>query len=170
MYKWRATYHWKALNNFTSNLTSIGSLHTKLWASKVVRVPILEKNDIWVLVPWPGIEYTIRGKVVASPKSRLWWVLWKSVFTHGSSMHQKCSNYALTNLLFVLCRSMWIIELLVTLPHLEAPTCPFTPKVLQIKERAPTPYPSIVFTFRLAIEFIKDSRGALGEMFLFVNT
>jgi hypothetical protein len=27
------------------------------------------QNDIWVLVPWPGIEYTIKGKVVASPKS-----------------------------------------------------------------------------------------------------
>jgi len=27
------------------------------------------QNDIWVLVPWPGIEYIINGKVVASPKS-----------------------------------------------------------------------------------------------------
>jgi len=25
-----------------------------------------------VLVPWPGTKYTIRGKVVASPKSRPW--------------------------------------------------------------------------------------------------
>jgi hypothetical protein len=31
-------------------------------------------------------------------------------------MHQKCSNFTLTNLLLVLCRSMWIIELLVTRP------------------------------------------------------
>ncbi len=37
------------------------------------------QNDIWVLAPWPSIEYTIRGKVVASPKSGLWWVLWVRV-------------------------------------------------------------------------------------------
>jgi hypothetical protein len=28
------------------------------------------------------------------------------VFARGSSMHQKCSNYALTNSLFGLCKSM----------------------------------------------------------------
>jgi hypothetical protein len=28
------------------------------------------------------------------------------VFAYGSSMHQKCLNYALTNLLFGLCRSV----------------------------------------------------------------
>jgi hypothetical protein len=30
----------------------------------------------------------------------------ESVFACGSSVHQKCSNYALTNLLFGLCRSV----------------------------------------------------------------
>jgi hypothetical protein len=28
------------------------------------------QNDIWVQASWPGIENTIREKVVASPKSR----------------------------------------------------------------------------------------------------
>jgi len=28
------------------------------------------QNDIWMLVSWPGTEYTIRGKVVVSPKSK----------------------------------------------------------------------------------------------------
>jgi hypothetical protein len=43
------------------------------------------QNDIWVLVLWPSIKNTIRGKVVASPKSRLWWVLWVCVcmWVHG---------------------------------------------------------------------------------------
>jgi len=39
-----STYHWKALNegyNFSLNLASIGGLHTKLWAPKVVGVPTL---------------------------------------------------------------------------------------------------------------------------------
>jgi hypothetical protein len=30
------------------------------------------QNDIWVLAPWPGTKNTIRGKVMASPKSKTW--------------------------------------------------------------------------------------------------
>ncbi len=54
----------------------------------------------------------------------------ESVFVHGESVHQKCSNYALSNLLSSLCRSVWVIDLLVTLPspHLGAPTRPSTPQ------------------------------------------
>jgi hypothetical protein len=32
---------------------------------------VLGQNDICMLVPWPGIKYIIRGKVVASPQVRL---------------------------------------------------------------------------------------------------
>jgi hypothetical protein len=44
VWKWRATYHWKALNegyNFALDLISIGSLHTKFCTPKVVRIPTL---------------------------------------------------------------------------------------------------------------------------------
>jgi len=44
MCRLHATYRWRALDkgyNFASDLTSIGGLHEKLWASKVVGVPIL---------------------------------------------------------------------------------------------------------------------------------
>jgi hypothetical protein len=34
-----------------------------------------ERKTIWMWAPWRGAEYTIRGKVVASPKSKPWWVL-----------------------------------------------------------------------------------------------
>jgi len=40
--RWRVTYHWKVLNKgykFSSDFISIGGLHTKLWAPKVVGVP-----------------------------------------------------------------------------------------------------------------------------------
>ncbi len=40
---WHGTYHWKAFNkgyNFAKNFASIRGLHKKLWASKVVGVPI----------------------------------------------------------------------------------------------------------------------------------
>ncbi len=120
---------------------------------------ILGQNDIWVLVMWPCTKYNIRGKVMASPKSRPWWVLW--ICVHMWLVRApKCSNYALTNLLISLCRSVWVIDLLVNLPslHPEALACPFTLKVLWARERAPTPFPSIVFTSGLAVEFIKELR------------
>jgi hypothetical protein len=45
MCKWRLTYHWKVFNkgyNFTLNLTSIKSLHKKLWTFKVTKISISE--------------------------------------------------------------------------------------------------------------------------------
>jgi len=40
-----------------SNLISIGGLHEKLWAPKVIGILIM---GIWVLVLWPGTKYIIR--------------------------------------------------------------------------------------------------------------
>jgi len=51
-------------------------------------------------------------------------------------MHQKCSNYALTNLLFGLCKSLWIIDSLVirSSPHPRGPTClSYPPKCCELK-------------------------------------
>ncbi len=47
---------------------------------------VLWQKAIWMWAPWRGAEYTIRGKVVASPKSRPWWVLCVGVAC-GSSQH-----------------------------------------------------------------------------------
>jgi hypothetical protein len=137
-----ATYHWKVLNegyNFAFNLTSIGGLYTKLWASKVMGVLILgisrvlRQNDIWMLVPSTGTKYTIWGR---------WWFppspgrakSSESMFAYGSSVHQRCFSCTLTNSLFGLCRSVWIIDLLVNLPspHPKASTCPSTPKCYEL--------------------------------------
>jgi hypothetical protein len=80
------------------------------------------------------------------------------MFAHGSSVHQKWSNYTLTNLLFGLCRFVWIFDPLITRlnPHPKALACPFTPKMLRTRECTPTPYPFAIFTFGLAIESIKE--------------
>jgi hypothetical protein len=103
----RATYVWKDLDksyNFASNLISIEGRHAKLWGPKVARVPTLAisgfpfgslrtKCHLWA--SWRGIEYTIRGKVVASPKSRLWWLLWVRVgpwLVLTPKMFQLCTN------------------------------------------------------------------------------
>jgi hypothetical protein len=85
VWRWYATYHWKAFNkgyNFVLNLTSIGGFHKKLSASKVARVPISiisrllnwESQKTWHLgeAPWLITENTTRGKVMVFPKSGPW--------------------------------------------------------------------------------------------------
>jgi hypothetical protein len=49
------------------------------------------------------------------------------VYAHGLTMHKNCSNYALTNLLFSLCKYVGIINLLVICfnLHLGALSHPF---------------------------------------------
>jgi hypothetical protein len=90
---------------------------------------IPKQNDIWVQAPWLGINNTIRGKVLASPKPRSWWILWVHVYPWFVRA-PKCSNYALTNLLFGLCKFVWIIDSLIICPspHPEALARPSTPK------------------------------------------
>jgi hypothetical protein len=73
----------------------------------------------------------------------------ESMFAHGSFVHQKCPSSILTNLLFGLCMSMWVIDLLVTLPgpYLEVLAHIYTLEMLQAKEHTPTPHSSVLFTF-----------------------
>jgi len=83
--RWHATYRWKDLDegyNFALDLTSIRGFHTsygppKLWESQFwvfqdSNLGVPRQNDIWVLVPWLGTKYTIKGKVMASPKFGPW--------------------------------------------------------------------------------------------------
>ncbi len=87
MCKQHATYRWKAFNdgyNFALDLIAIRGLHKKLCAYKAVRIltvgissrdshlGVQGQKTIWMWPPWRGAEYTIRGKVVASPKSEPW--------------------------------------------------------------------------------------------------
>jgi hypothetical protein len=56
--RWRATYHWKALNegyNFSLDFISIKGLHAKLYGPKVAKVPTLTisgQNAIWMWASW----------------------------------------------------------------------------------------------------------------------
>jgi hypothetical protein len=143
MGRWHATYHWKALDkgyNFASNHTSIKGLHTKLWASKVAGDPIIGISGLPSASP--GTKWHLGANPMAKHivyyKGGRWWLppssnhveFCESVFVRGSFMHQRCSNYTLSSLLFGLCRSMWVLDLLVNLlsPNLEALTRPFTLK------------------------------------------
>jgi hypothetical protein len=162
MCRWHGTYHWKNINkgyNFALDLTSIEGMHKKLWASKVAGVPISGISRFPTQEPRDKMTFgcIVRGHAQRILLGGRWWLPsslgWgescESVFVCDSSMHQKCSNYTLTNLLFSLCRSVWIIDSLVTCcnPHLKVPTCPFALEMLRAKEHAPIPYPSIIFHF-----------------------
>ncbi len=173
-FRWRARYRWKVFDegyNFASNFISIGGLHTKLWAPKVVGIPTFGISGFplwslgtkWHLNAGPMAKHIVyyKGEGGGFPKSGLWWFLWVCVcpwLVHAL----KCSNYTLTNLFFHLCSSIWVIDLLINLPnpHLGISTRPFTPEALQAKEHGPIPSPSIVFTFGLIIESIKELDGA----------
>jgi hypothetical protein len=121
---------------------------------------VLGQNDIWVQAQWACIDNTIRGKMVAPPSPSCGESC-ESVFAHASLVHQKCSNYALTNLLFDLCKSKWIIDPLVIHPSpISKPNTPLYPKVLQSKEHTPTLYHSTIFTFGFVVESIKKFWGA----------
>jgi len=106
--------------------------------------------------PWLIIHNTIKWKVVASPESGPWWVVWVCVcswFFRAPKVLKLCTN----QLVVWFCKSVWIVDPLVTLssPHLGVLTCFSYPEVLRIKEHAMTPS-SIVFTFTFAFEFFKE--------------
>jgi hypothetical protein len=157
--RWHVTYHWKAFDKgykFSLDLISIEGFHAKLWTPKVVKVLVvrilglpLGNNETKChldahLVARHRVYY--KGKVVASPKSRSWWVLWVRVCPWWF-LNQKCFNYVLINLLFSLCRSMRVIKCLsFFLVPSQSSNMPLYPKVLWAKERASTPCSSIIFT------------------------
>ncbi len=141
-FKWLATYCWNFFDkgyNFVLDLTSIGGLHTKLCASKVVRVITFKISRLllgslgtkWNLGAGLMAKHKVfyKKEVVASSKFGLWWVLWVRVCPWWV-LHQKCSNYALTKLLFGLCKFIWIMDLLANhpSPHPKVLTCPFYPQ------------------------------------------
>jgi hypothetical protein len=128
---------------------------------KILNFGVPRQNGIWMQPSRLIIENTIRGRCWLRPNSSRDESC-ESMDLHGLSMHQKCSNHTLTNLLFGLCRFVWIIEPLIThpSPHPKVPTRPFTPKMLWAREHTPTPYSFIVFTFKLTFESFKECESA----------
>jgi len=98
------------------------------------------QNDIWMQPLWLIIENTIREKVMTSPSSGHGESC-EFVYACDLSMHQKCSNYALTNL-FGLCMFVWIIDphFIHANPHLRALASLFTSEVVQVTNYTPIPF------------------------------
>jgi hypothetical protein len=56
---------------------------------------ILGQNAIWMWASWRGTKYTVRGKVVALPKSKPWWIMWVRVcpwLVLAPKMLKLCTN------------------------------------------------------------------------------
>jgi hypothetical protein len=148
--KWRATCHWKDLDegyNFCSDLILIGGLHTKLWGPKVAGVLTLAisglpfgslgQKAIRMWASWRGAEFTIRGEgsgfpqiwVVVSLVSRScpWLVLAPKVFL-------LCINH----FVLVLCRFVWVVEAcqLFLVPSCSLSMHLWSSKVLRTREHA----------------------------------
>jgi hypothetical protein len=94
---------------------------------------------MWAL--WKGIKYTIRGKVVASPKFRSWWILWVQV----------CSWLVLTPKVFQLCINrliVWFVQVCVSdwvLVLLLSPISEFEHAPLPLKCYKPGNMPQLLF-------------------------
>jgi len=134
-----------------------------LWASKIARVlvsGILGFLTKWHLDVVPMVNHREYYKGEGGSPSLSCGEFYESLYARGSSMHQKCSNYVLTNLLFGLCRSVWIIDpLIIHLNfHFRTSARPSTHEVLWIREHTFTFSPSVVFTFGLTIESIQCKR------------
>jgi hypothetical protein len=68
---------------------------SQLWEFWDSHLGVPRQNVIWMWALWRGTKYTIRGKVVVSPKSGLWWVLWVQVcmwFVLIPKVFQLCIN------------------------------------------------------------------------------
>jgi hypothetical protein len=77
----------------------------------------------------------------------------ESMYACDSFVHQKCSNYALTNLLFGLCRSIWIIDPLIirSNPHFEALAHPFYPSKWCEQGSVPNSFRCIPFETHMSL-------------------
>jgi hypothetical protein len=70
--RWRATYHWKDLNegyNLFLDLISIRGLHTKLWGPKVVGIPTLRISEL----PFGSLETKCHLDVGLVEKHRVYY-------------------------------------------------------------------------------------------------
>jgi hypothetical protein len=119
MCRWRVTYYWKDLDkgyNFALDLISIKGLLAKLWGPKITGVPTLAILRLPLGSPKTkchldvGLtEYTIRGKVVASPQ------VWVVVSLVNSScpwlvLAPKVLQLCINHLVFGLYRLMWVVD------------------------------------------------------------
>jgi hypothetical protein len=169
MCRWHATCHWKALDkgyNFGLDPIPIGGLHKKLSSRKVAGflalaiLGLLGQKVIQMPFSWGGTEYTIRGKVVASPEFGPWWVLWvrgRPWLVLAPKVFPPCANqlvcwFCLGWCEWVNCLSLFLV------PSRSSNTPLYPSKVLGAKELGSVPRApnlSIVSILRLSLSLLR---------------
>jgi hypothetical protein len=160
MCRWHAKYCWKSLDegyNFASDLILIGGLHIKLWGPKVTGVPTLKISGLPFGNPRTKCHLDVgfmerhivyyKGEGGGFPQV---WVVVNLVSPNLFVVHpstKSVQTYALTNLLFGLCRSMWMIKcLLFFLVPSRSSSMPFYPQSATRQGACPN---SLLFTLDL---------------------
>jgi hypothetical protein len=168
--RWRATYLWKALDkgkNFVLDLILIRGLQAKLWRPKIAGVPTLAILELSLGSPGTKSHLDVgpverckvyyKGEGGGFPRVRAvvslvcpccpWFILASKVF-------QLCTNH----LVLVLCRSVWVSEAceLFLVPSRSSSMPVYPSKVLRTRERALTPYSSVVFCLGFTFESLKE--------------
>ncbi len=85
-------FAWEVMGPQSCGNPSCANLGTPTWES-------WDKMPFWMWPLWRDIKNTIREKVVASPKSGFWWVLWV----------QGCSWFILTPKMLKLCTNQCVV-------------------------------------------------------------
>jgi hypothetical protein len=143
------------------DLTSIKGLHKKLWPSKVLRVSIL---GIWMQPPWLIPMNTIRGKVLVSPKFKLWWVLWVYVcswFVRAPKVFQPCINQLVVWFMHVYVNN-WLAYHSSYSPSQSSNT-PLYPWSATSEGMYPNFFFSTIFIFKFTLEYFKECGGVSKE-------
>jgi hypothetical protein len=87
------------LKVWTQSYGALKSRESQLWEFRDSHLGVPKQNAIWMWASWRGTKYTIRGKVVTSPKFGPWWILWIRI----------CSWLILTPKLFQLCTNQLVV-------------------------------------------------------------
>jgi len=120
--RWRATYRWKDLNesyNFASDFISIRSMHAKLWAPIVTRIPVVGILGLTLGSPKTKCHLDVglveRHKVYYKGEGGGFPQVWPMVNLVSPScswliltpkMFQLCTNH----FVLVLCRFVWVVN------------------------------------------------------------
>jgi hypothetical protein len=154
-FRLRATYRWKAFDkgyNFASDLISIGCLHAKLWGPKVVGVPMLAILGL----PLQSLGTKCHLDVGLVERHKIYYKGEGGGFPQVQAMVSFVSpslpgfnpgfNYALTDLLFGLCTSVWVIKCLsfFLVPSWSSNKPLYPSKCYELRSVPPTPCSSIV--------------------------
>jgi hypothetical protein len=113
----RRCLKWVHMNHLDTWVTNYGQKkgwQSQLWEFWNSHLGILGKNVICMWVSWKGTKYTIRGKVMASPKFGPWWILcvqgcpW---FVLRPKVLQLCTNQLVVWFVQI-CESDWLLVII----------------------------------------------------------